>query len=98
MGHWNTAARIYLIGLKVIGIMIAAFLLVGPSLLAVTLGNLTTVLGNAKWAQTILPILSQLVHLVLWLAIILGILDIIRLTYRMIAGRQLPLNIPHQKQ
>jgi hypothetical protein len=97
MGHWNTAARICLIGLKVIGIMIAAFMLAGPSLLAVTMGTLTSMLGNPEWAQSMLPILSQLVHLVLWLAMILGVLDVVRLTYRIITSRQLPFNIPNQK-
>lgn len=96
MGHWNTAARIILIGLKVISILIAALMLAGPSLLAITVETLTTSLGNAEWAQSMLPILSQLVHLVLWLAILLGILDIVRLIYRMIAGKQLPLNIHYQ--
>jgi len=98
MGHWNTAARICLIGLKVIGIMIAAFMLAGPSLLAVTTGTLTTMIGSAESAQSMLPILSQLVHLVLWLAMILGVLDVVRLTYRIITSRQLPFNIPDQNQ
>jgi hypothetical protein len=96
MGHWIYATRITSIGLKVIGIMIAALMLAGPSLLVITVETLTTILGNIEWAQSMLPILSQLVHLVLWLTIILGILDIVRLTYRMIARRQLPLNIPNK--
>jgi hypothetical protein len=96
MGHWIYAMRITSIGLKVIGIMIAALMLAGPSLLVITVETLTTILGNIEWAQSMLPILSQLVHLVLWLTIILGILDIVRLTFRMIAGRQLPLNIPNK--
>lgn len=97
MGHWNKAARIIMIGLKVISIMIAALMLASPSLLAIKVETLTTILGNVDWAQSMLLILSQLVHLVLWLAILLGILDIVRLIYRMIAGRQPPLNIHYQK-
>jgi hypothetical protein len=97
MGHWNTVARICLIGLKVIGIMIAAFMLYGPSLLAVAAETLTPMLGNAEWSQSMLFILSQLVHLVLWLAIILGVLDVVRLVYRMIRSRHLPFTVPEEK-
>lgn len=94
MGHWNTVAYTSLIGLKVIGIMIAALMLAGPSLLAITVEALTTSLGNAQWAQSMMPILTQLVNLVLWLAILLGSLDVIRFTYRLIMNRQLPTYIP----
>jgi hypothetical protein len=95
MSHWTYTARFASIGLKVIGIMIAALMLIGPSLLGITLGTLTSVLGNAEWAQSMLSILSQLVHLVLWLAIIVGVLDVVRITYRMVAGRHQPFNFPY---
>jgi hypothetical protein len=97
MGHWNITARIGLIGLKLTGILIAVLMLNGPSLLAITVGTLTAFLGNADWANSMMPILSQLVHLVLWLTIILGSLDVVRLSYRMVTGRHLPRVIPDQK-
>jgi hypothetical protein len=97
MGHWNTVARINSIGLKVIGIIIAAIMLAGPSLLAITAETLTASFGDAGTAQILMTFLSQLVHLVLWLVIILGCLDVIRLTYRLILNKELPLDVPQKK-
>ncbi|HEY5270191.1 MAG TPA: hypothetical protein VII97_07625 [Anaerolineales bacterium] len=90
MGHWNTLTRVFVIGLKVIGIIIAGAILAGPSLLAVTVETLTASLGAAGAAQILMPFLSQLVHLVLWLLIILGSLDVVRLIYRLILSKKLP--------
>jgi len=97
MGHWNTVACINSIGLKVIGIIIAVVMLAGPSLLAIAADNLIASLGDIGAAQIVLAYLSQLVRLVLWLAIIVGSLEVIKLTYRLIFNRELPLNIPIKK-
>jgi hypothetical protein len=97
MGHWNPAARITSIGLKVIGIIIATVMLAGPSLLAITLETLTSILGDAGAAQILMFFISQFVHLVLWLSIILGGLEVVRLTYRLILGKQLPFDVPETK-
>jgi hypothetical protein len=97
MGHWNTLARTSSIGLKVIGIIIPAVMMAGPSLLAITADTLTASLGDAGEAQILITFLSQLVHLVLWLAIIVGSLDVVRLTYRLITNKELPLDVPQEK-
>lgn len=96
MGHWNTMARINSIGLKVVGIIIAAVMLASPSLLAVTAENWIASLGEAGAAQ-VLIVLQQLVHLFLWLAIVLGTLDVIRLVYRHILNKEIPIVIPEKK-
>jgi hypothetical protein len=97
MGHWNTVARINSIGLKVIGIIIAGAMLAGPSLLGITAETLTTSLGDAGAAQILITFLSQFVHLVLWLAIILGSLEVVRLLYRIILSKELPFVVPEKK-
>lgn len=97
MGHWTTVTRVFVIGLKVIGIIIAAVMLAGPSLIAVTAETLTAILGDASAAQTLMPLLSQLVHLVLLLAIILGSLEVFRLIYRLIMNKELPFFVLEKK-
>ena len=97
MGHWTTVTRVFVIGLKVIGIIIAAVMLAGPSLIAVTAVTLTAILGDASAAQTLMPLLSQLVHLVLLLAIILGSLEVFRLIYRLIMNKELPFFVLEKK-
>lgn len=97
MGHWNPATRITSIGLKVLGIIIAAVMLAGPSLLAITVETLTSSLGNAGAAQILMFFISQFVPLVLWLVIILGSLDVIRHIYRLILSKQLPFIVSERK-
>jgi len=86
MGHWNTVTRINSIGLKVIGIIIAAVMLAGPSLIAVTAPTLATVLGDAEGARVLMTLLTQAVRVVLWLAIIGGSIDVIRVIYRTVTA------------
>jgi hypothetical protein len=97
MGHWNTVARINSIGLKVVGILIAAIMLSGPSLVAVTTETLTASLGDAGAAQILIKLLFQFVHLVLWLSIILGSLDVIRIIYRQFVNKETPFVVPEKK-
>ena len=80
IGFWNTATRIVSIGLKVIGILIAASLLVEPSLIGVSASSFTAV-GLSASSDTIgvmIFSLNQLVRLVLLLIIFLSGLDIIK--------------------
>jgi hypothetical protein len=90
MGHWNLLARVSSIGLKVIGIIIATLMLAGPSLLAITVQILTSSLGDAGAAKILFPFISQGVHLALWLAILLGSLDVIKGIYRLFSGKPVP--------
>jgi len=97
MSRWNMLARITSIGLKVIGIIIAAVMLAGPSLIGITAESLSANLGDASAAQTLVFLLSQFVHLLVWLIIILGSLDVIRLIYRLIMGKEFPFLVPEKK-
>jgi hypothetical protein len=96
-GNWNSITRIASIGLKVIGIIIAAAMLAGPSLLAITVGTLTASLGDPGSAKILMPLLTQLVHLILWLAIIVGIVEVVKLSRMLIFSKQLPIDIPDTK-
>ena len=86
MGHWTTLTRVFVIGLKVINILIAGAMLAGPSLIAATTGALTNALGDAEAARILMTMITQGVRVVLWLAIIGGSIDVIRMIYRTIAG------------
>ncbi|MCX6035024.1 MAG: hypothetical protein NTV38_08625 [Chloroflexi bacterium] len=82
MGHWTTITRLFTIGLKVINLIIAAAMLSGPSLIAIDSATLISALGDANAAGILMPMITLAVHIVLWLAIIGGSIDIIRVIYR----------------
>jgi hypothetical protein len=86
MGSWTILTRIFAIGLKVINVLIAGAMLAGPSLIAITVSTLTSALGDAEGAQILLIMITQGVRLALWLAIIGGSIDIIRMIYRTATG------------
>jgi hypothetical protein len=86
MGHWNMVTRLNSIGLKVVGIVIAAVMLAGPSLIAVTAPTLATVLGDAEGARVLMTLLTQIVRVALWLSIIGGSIDVIRVIYRTVTA------------
>jgi len=86
MGRWTIVTRVFVIGLKTISILIAGAMLAGPSLVAVTADILTSTLHNADTARILMTMITQGVHVALWLAIIGGCIDIIRMVYRTVAG------------
>jgi hypothetical protein len=90
MGHWNTVARINLIGLKVVNIIIAAVMLGGPSLLAITAQTLTSAIGDAEVANTLMIMLNGAVHFALWLSIVGNSIEIIRAVSRLATNNILP--------
>jgi hypothetical protein len=84
LGFWNTATRIVSISLKVIGIIIAACLLVEPSLIGISASSFTAV-GFSASSDTLgvmIFSLNQLVRLILLLIIFLSGLDIIKAIIR----------------
>jgi hypothetical protein len=86
MGRWTTISRVFAIGLKVINIIIAAAMLAGPSLIAVTNLSLASAFGNADGVRILMTMITQGVIVALWLAIVAGSIDIIRIIYRTIEG------------
>jgi len=90
MGLWNTVTRICSIGLKVIGILIAAAMLAGPSLVAITAESLAASIGDAGAAQILMTMLTQFVYLELWIIIILGVYDAAKHAYRLLVKRPNP--------
>ena len=97
MGHWNAVTRISLIGLKIVNIVIAAAMLGVPSLLAITSVSLTTALGDAQAARTLMTLLSQIVRVALWLTIIGNSIEIIRAAYRLVTNERFPFTAPGKR-
>lgn len=92
MGHWNALTRICLIALKIINILIAVSMLVGPSLIGLTEASLITSLG-AEGAHTLIITLNQIFRIVLWISIIGNSIEIIKAFSRMVANGQIPFTI-----
>ena len=90
MGHWNAVTRICLIGLKIVNIIIVASMLAVPSLLAITSTSLTTALGDAGAARTLMTLLSQIVRVALWITIVGNSIEIIRAISRLAANNIIP--------
>ena len=80
MGHWNTKTGIISIGLKIISILIAIALLIGPSMLVITTASLAAAgfPGSPDTTGVLISSLNQLVRLVLGLTIFLSGLDIVK--------------------
>jgi hypothetical protein len=93
IGHWNILTRIFAIGLKLVTVIITAAMLVGPSIIALTPASLTTVTGDAHSAQTLMSIITQVVRIALWLGIIGGSIDLLRMIYQTVfRGSRLPVS------
>jgi hypothetical protein len=90
MGHWNMMTRISFIGLKIINIIIAAAMLGVPSLLAIIKASLTSAMGSADAAQTLVNMLNLFVRIALWLSIFGNIVAIIRAISRLVANETIP--------
>jgi hypothetical protein len=90
LGHWNAVSRISLIGLKVVNIIIAALMLAGPSLLAVTTASLATAIGNSEAANTLMIMLDGVVHFALWISMAGNAIEIIRAVSRLATMNILP--------
>jgi hypothetical protein len=90
LGHWNALTRIPFIVLKIVNIAIAAAMLRGPSLLAITSASLTLAMGNAQAAQTLVTLLNLFVLIALWLAIFGSVVEIIRAISRLARNESMP--------
>jgi hypothetical protein len=90
LGHWNLPTRLFFIALKIISIVIAATMLGGPSLLAITTASLTPAMGSAQAASSLVNILGHFVNIALGLAIFGNAVEIIRAISRMASNEILP--------
>ena len=93
-GYWNTLTRIFSIGLKVINIVIAAAMLAGPSLIALTANSLPANIVDPATIQLLMTLLPQLVHVALWLGILGNSIEIIKAFAGMISNKPFPFIIP----
>ena len=59
-------------------------LLVVPSLIALTTETLATGIGDTGAAQILLSLISQIVHIALWIVIIVESIEVVRLVYRLV--------------
>ena len=82
-GFWKPATRWALIALKVASVAMAIVMLLGPSLVAVTVGSLTAGLGDAEAAGILFTLITQIVRVALILAIIFGGVDVIKSVIRL---------------
>jgi len=89
-GTWNAVTRIFAIGLKLISITIAAAMLVGPSLIALTSETLAASIGDTGAAQILMSLISQFVHVALWIVIIVESIEVVRLVYRQVVRTPAP--------
>jgi hypothetical protein len=97
-GNWNAMTRWFLVGLKAIKIAIAAAMLAGPSIIALTPEALSASIGDTEAAGVSFTLLTLSVRVALWLTIILEGVDIVKTIYRLIAKRELPLVVPGKSQ
>ena len=89
-GTWNAVTRIFAIGLKLISIIIAASMLAVPSLVALTTETLAAGIGDAGAAQILMSLISQIVHIALWIVIIVESIEVVRLVYRLVVRTPAP--------
>ena len=91
IGHWDTTTRLCFIGLKIVNIVIAAAMLAAPSLLAITTTSLTSVMGSAEAASSLVTTLNVIIRIFLWGGIIFGsAVEIIKAISRLIRTEMIP--------
>ena len=83
-GRWTPVTRWLEIGLKLAGIAIAAVLLSGPSILALDAASFTKVAIEPAAAATLANLLQQMVTIALAIAIIVGLVEVIRGTLKLL--------------
>jgi hypothetical protein len=95
-GYWNLTTRVLSIGLKVIDIVIAAAMLAGPSLIALTVNDLPATLASISAIRTVINLLPVLVKVALWLGIFGNVVEIIKAFAGMISMKRLAFNLPEK--
>ncbi len=92
-GYWTTPTRVYSITLRVINIAIAAAMLAGPSLIALTANDLPAALSGLPAMVLLVNILHQFIKVALWLSILGNTVEIIKAFARMVSNRPFPAAI-----
>lgn len=92
-GRWNLLSRWFDIALKIAGIVIAYLLLNGPSLLALTIADLTRVSVEASAANILVTLLKQVVTVALAIAVIVGGFEVVREVYKLLFKKTVKLPI-----
>ena len=90
LGRWTLPTRLFFIALKIVNIVIAATMLGGPSLLAITTTSLTPAMGSAEAAASLVNLLGHFVNIALGLAIFGSAVEIIRAISRMATNEIIP--------
>lgn len=87
-GRWNMSARIFSIGIKIFQIVIGYFLLIGPSILAVTPQSLlASGIFDADAAQTLGAMAQSGVRGLIGLIIFITVIDVIKAVYKLLTQR-----------
>ena len=87
-GRWTPVLRWFEIGLKIIGIWIAAILLKGPSILVFDPDMLAKSSMEASMAGTLVGIFSQMASIGLAVAVIVGGVEVVLSVYRILFKRR----------
>jgi len=61
-----------------------------PSLIALTTETLAPIIGDAGAAQILISLISQIVHIALWIVIIVESIEVVRLAYRLVVRAPAP--------
>ena len=69
-------------------------LLVVPSLIALTSKTLASSIGDAGAAQILMSLISQIVHISLWIVIIVESIEVVRLVYRLVVRKPAHPQLP----
>ena len=85
-GYWSTITRLVSIGIKTCEVSIAAAMLAGPSLIALTVASFPPN-ANPTTVHGILTIAPQVVLVALWLTIVVGSFEVIGRLVRLILNR-----------
>jgi len=57
-----------------------------PSLVALTTETLAAGIGDAGAAQILMSLISQIVHIALWIVILVESIEVVRLAYRLVVS------------
>ncbi|MHC1782294.1 MAG: hypothetical protein AB9891_05940 [Anaerolineaceae bacterium] len=86
-GLWNTATRLISLAVEVGGIVLAGFMLVGPSLVNLEPAEITAIFGSA--AATMTPFFNFIPQLVLIILIIVQTIEALQAVWKLIKQRNM---------
>jgi hypothetical protein len=93
MGRWTLPTRAGELAIKLFGILLANAMLMGPSLLALSVNDMTAFNMDASSAAVLINLLNQMIRVGLVIAIVAGGFDLIKGIYRLVVKTSKPRTI-----